>query len=216
VTFDAGARPKPLLVMELVEGPTLERALERGDLSVDRAFELLDGIGAGLEGMHRVGLGHLDLKPSNVILRQPRVNGEKIHPVLVDFGLAGRHIRPGCATGPYGAPEIWGLIPEDHAPAPMASDTYAYACLAYEMLTGDTLFDAPGELAIIIMLLSHDGYPPKLMQLRERRELTTFCDLVANGLRQHPGQRISVQQMRRGFGELRQHFHRLQWPLQAA
>ncbi|HKU39572.1 MAG TPA: serine/threonine protein kinase, partial [Polyangiales bacterium] len=52
VTFDAGARPKPILVMELVEGPTLERVLERGDLDVGKALELLDGIGAGLQGMH--------------------------------------------------------------------------------------------------------------------------------------------------------------------
>jgi hypothetical protein len=37
VTFDAGARPKPILVMELVEGPTLERVIERGDLDVNRA-----------------------------------------------------------------------------------------------------------------------------------------------------------------------------------
>ena len=72
VTFDAGARPKPILVMELVEGPTLERVIERGDLGMRRALSLLDGIGAGLEGMHRLDIGHLDVKPSNVILRSLR------------------------------------------------------------------------------------------------------------------------------------------------
>src|SRR5690606_23115144 len=44
VTFDAGARPKPILVMELVEGPTLERVVETGSLDVARTFALLDGI----------------------------------------------------------------------------------------------------------------------------------------------------------------------------
>ena len=71
VTFDAGARPKPILVMELVEGPTLERVIERGELTIERALALLDGLCDGLSGMHRVGIGHLDVKPSNVILRTP-------------------------------------------------------------------------------------------------------------------------------------------------
>ncbi|MEZ4337101.1 MAG: hypothetical protein R3B82_10770 [Sandaracinaceae bacterium] len=47
VTFDAGARPKPILVMELVEGPTLERVIETGALDVQQTFALLDGIAAG-------------------------------------------------------------------------------------------------------------------------------------------------------------------------
>ena len=72
----------------------------------------------------------------------PSGNEVSSTPVLVDFGLAGRHIRPGCATGPYGAPEIWGLTPEDWKPRPMPADVYAFACMAYEVLTGDTLFVA--------------------------------------------------------------------------
>jgi len=217
VTFDAGARPKPILVMELVEGPTLERVIERGDLDIKRALSLLDGIGAGLERMHRVGIGHLDVKPSNVILRSTQgPQGETITPVLVDFGLAGRHLRPGCATGPYGAPEIWGLAPPDHQPAPMSADVYAYACVAYEVLTGETLFDGQNELAVINAHVSHDGYPDKLLALRERRGLLEFCELIANGLRRHPQERISVPELREGFRELGSALTRFTWPLRAA
>jgi serine/threonine protein kinase len=217
VTFDAGARPKPILVMELVEGPTLERVIERGDLDVSATLELLDGIGAGLQGMHRVGIGHLDVKPSNVILRSASTaQGEQVKPVLVDFGLAGRHIRPGCATGPYGAPEIWGLVPADHEPKPMGADVYAYACLAYEALTGDTLFDGPSELAVIHAHVSHDGFPDKLKALCAKKGMQTLGELIGNGLRRHPGERISVQEMREGFQELRQSLCKLDWPLRAA
>ena len=106
VTFDLGARPKPILVMELIEGPTLERFVSASDggsrkQTAERALSILDGVLAGLEVMHRHTIGHLDVKPSNVILREGKT------PTLVDFGLAGRHLRPGCATG-YGAPEVWG------------------------------------------------------------------------------------------------------------
>jgi hypothetical protein len=218
VTFDAGARPKPILVMELVEGPTLERVIERGDLDIGKALELLDGIGAGLQGMHRVDIGHLDVKPSNVILR-PDTSAqadEGVRPVLVDFGLAGRNLRPGCATGPYGAPEIWGLLPADFEPRPMQADVYAYACLAYETLTGDTLFDGASELAVIQSHLSHDGFPDKLQALCAKKGMQILGELIGNGLRRHPGERISVQEMREGFQELRQSLSKWEWPLRAA
>ena len=215
VTFDAGARPKPILVMELVEGPTLERSIERGELDIGQALFWIDNIGAGLEGMHNVGIGHLDIKPSNVILR-PDTGGGPARPVLVDFGLAGRHIRPGCATGPYGAPEIWGLVPEGSTPAPMAADVYAYACLIYEVMTGDTLFSGSSELAVINSHLSHDGYPDKLLQLRQTPQLTSLCDLLANGLRQNPADRITVNQMRGGIRQLAASLTDLRWPMAAA
>lgn len=216
VTFDAGAHPKPILVMELVEGPTMEWALERHDLTMHDALAMIDGIGAGLHSMHAAGIGHLDIKPSNVILRQgsgPQADAPV--PVLVDFGLSGRQIRPGCATVSYGAPEIWGLIPDQHRPEPMAADAYAYACLTFEALTGETLFDGPGELAIINAHLVHDGYPAKLLQMRETQpHLDTLCDLIANGLRQHPGKRITVQQLRSGLLELGRELKAQSWPLQ--
>jgi serine/threonine protein kinase len=188
--------------------------IERGDLDVAKALSLMDGIGAGLQGMHRVGIGHLDIKPSNVILRAGDLAfADAPTPVLVDFGLAGRTVRPGCATGSYGAPEIWGLVPENYEAKPMGADVYAYSCVAYEALTGDTLFDGPGELAIINMHLTHDGYPEKLLALRENAQLEILCDLIANGLRQDPAERISVAEMRDGFQEVGPALQKLPWPL---
>ena len=215
VTFDAGARPKPILVMELVEGPTLERVLERGDLDMQRALSLLDGIGAGLEAMHRVDIGHLDVKPSNVILRSG-ATPEALSPVLVDFGLAGRHLRPGCGTGQYGAPEVWGLIPPGITPRPAHADVYAFACLAYEVITGTPLFDGQNELAVINAHLSHDGTPPELRFLRERRGLLELAELLSNALRRHPEERINVAELREGFRELGPALSKHPWPLRVA
>ncbi|MEZ4365762.1 MAG: protein kinase [Kofleriaceae bacterium] len=148
VTFDARAKPKPLLVMELVRGPTLERVLELGGLDLPRAFAVIDGIGAGLEAMHAVRVAHLDIKPPNVILRAD-ASGRGGAPVLVDFGLAGRSLRPGCGSPYYGAPEVWSSQPVLTEPRP--TDVYAYACIAYELLTGELLVDAetlPGVLSL--------------------------------------------------------------------
>src|SRR5688572_26699963 len=123
VTFDLGARPKPILVMELILGTALDRLLRSRSLTMQRVTDYLDGILAGLEAMHEVGVGHLDIKPTNVILR----DGET--PVLVDFGLSGRHLRPGCGTVEYTAPEVLGVFPEDHQPMPPPADMYSVGCL---------------------------------------------------------------------------------------
>src|SRR5690606_34377160 len=68
VTFDLSARPKPILVMELIPGTPLDRLIRSRALSMRRVIAQLDGILAGLAAMHAVGVGHLDVKPSNVIL----------------------------------------------------------------------------------------------------------------------------------------------------
>ena len=67
--------------------------------------------------------------------------------MLVDFGLAGRHIRPGCATGPYGAPEVWGALDGPvETLTPKAADVYAFGCVAFELLTGaDALRGGHGD-----------------------------------------------------------------------
>ncbi len=70
VTFDAGSKPKPILVMELVEGVTLEGLVEARGLATARALRILEDVLRGLEAMHSVSVGHLDLKPSNVVLRR--------------------------------------------------------------------------------------------------------------------------------------------------
>jgi hypothetical protein len=214
VTFDLGAKPKPILVMELIQGPTLERFVAAAGAppsagpvaSCGRAFEILDGVLAGLEVMHGHHIAHLDVKPSNVILREGRT------PALVDFGLAGRQIRPGCATGPYGAPEIWGIVPDDvHGSlSPLPADIYAFGALAFEVLTGHTLFDADSETAIISKHLMHDGDPPPLAVLANYRPLV---ELLQHCLRRDPRQRWTATQLRAGLRAVASVMKDFSWPL---
>lgn len=217
VTFDAGARPKPILVMELVEGPSLERFIQRGGMHLQAAFALLDGVSAGLLTMHEKGIGHLDVKPSNVILRESISKEIDVaSPVLVDFGLAGKRLRPGCATVPYGAPEVWGLTMSGRrTPTPMGADTYAFACLAFEALTGEILFDEPDELSTINAHLSHDGNPRKLSRLRGNTRLRSLCDLLGNALRRDARQRLPMRELSDGLRALAPAFSGLPWPLRS-
>ncbi len=210
VTFDLSARPKPILVMELVEGEQLERVVASRTLTVPRALGVLDDMLGGLEAMHAVGVGHLDLKPSNVILR----DGHEA--VLVDFGLAGRHLRPGCATGPYGAPEVWGVVPDHVTPEPPPADVYAFGCVAFEVLTGRVLFDAPNEVAQIGLHVAHDGLPPPLRALGEHPEIAPLAELLHGTLRRDPRQRPTVQLLRARLRELAPTLAGVAWPLLGA
>lgn len=208
VTFDAGSKPKPILVMELVEGTTCESLIQGRSLSLPRALRVLEDVLKGLEAMHAVGVGHLDLKPSNVVLRR----GEEA--VLVDFGLSGRHIRPGCATGPYGSPEVWGAFEGGSDLSPPKADVYSFACLAYEVLTGRVLFEAESEMAQIAAHLAHDGFPKALRTMAARAELTGLAELCFAMLRRDPRDRPAVPAVRKELARLSAGLSRVSWPLE--
>lgn len=207
VTFDVGARPLPILVMELVEGVTLERVIVSRSFDMKRCLQVMDDVLAGLEAMHSVGIGHLDLKPSNVVLRK----GEQA--VLVDFGLAGRKIRQGCGTGPYGAPEVWGAVVDEESPTPTKADVYSFGCLAFEMLTGKVLFDAPNEVTQITMHVSHDGFPLPMRSLIANAEIGPLAEVLVPTLRRDPRHRPTAEELRNDIRAVASMVEEATWPV---
>ncbi len=209
VTFDLGARPKPILVMELISGVGLDRLVRSRGLTTGAAFAYLDGILGGLTAMHGAGLGHLDLKPSNVIIRENEV------PVLVDFGLAGRQLRPGCGTLDYCAPEVLGVTPPDHTPAPQAADIYAFGSMAFEVLTATHLFDGDDEVALVTHHVSHDGWPEGLVRLVHTAPFTELATLLAACLRRDPRDRPTAAMVRKALKPVGESLQAERWPVAA-
>ncbi len=216
VTFDAGVRPKPILVMEYVEGPSLAHLIDSARMNTVSALAYLLGVAAGLSVMHSRGLGHLDVKPSNIILRASREESTRFTPVLVDFGLAGSKIRPGCATSPYGAPEIWVDAEERLSDRPQPADVYAFCCLAYETLTGRMLVDGSTDYAVINAHLRHDGEPPRLRELKRSAPLRPLAELLTQGLRKDPTQRVRIGELASGLRRLAPLLTSTGWPLAAS
>lgn len=206
VTFDLAARPKPILVMELIRGAGLDRLIRSRSLTAGSALRYLDGILAALQAMHGAGVAHLDIKPSNVILRDGQT------PVLVDFGLSGRQLRPGCGTLEYCAPEVLGLV-ESKSPQP--ADMYAFACTAFEALTFELLFDAEDETSILSAHIGHDGWPEKLARLAYLPESAEIARLLAACLRRDPKNRPTASQARRALRDLTPKLSSVSFPLGA-
>jgi eukaryotic-like serine/threonine-protein kinase len=124
--------PVPYVVMELVDGRTLEDRLSRGPLPWRMSLRLGAEVAAALAAAHARGLVHRDVKPANVMLTR---SGAKV----VDFGIAAvagdtGEVRPGGTV--LGTPAY--LAPERMAGGPVrpATDVYALGVLLYRALTG--------------------------------------------------------------------------------
>ncbi len=176
---------RPVLVMPLVEGPSLRQ--QRRTLTPSEARAVFEGILAGVEAVHAAGLVHCDLKPDNVLLVQ---EGDRIVPKVTDFGISVRQggvVAPGWGTRGYAAPEQ--LRGE---PPTVASDFYALGVLLHELLTGRR--PAPALAASIEAtwgdllrgLLEPD--PAK----RTRDAATVRTQLASTGVRLQPLRRSSL------------------------
>ena len=134
-------------------------------------------------------------------------------PVLVDFGLAGRHLRPGCGTANYGAPEIWS---PGEASQAIPADVYAFGCLIFEAYTGKTLFDGAAEDSMIMQHMAHDGDPELVRALIQHAATKELGTLVARCIRQDPASRITMRQARQLLASLTLGSEHRRWPLRIA
>jgi eukaryotic-like serine/threonine-protein kinase len=174
------------LVMEFLEGETLDRRLQRGPLPPKQALEFGFQIAEALEKAHRAGLVHRDLKPGNVMLTP---SGSK----LLDFGLAKPAVAvlgTGASSGtltpstptmnlpalsaPAGALTQQGTIVgtfQYMAPevlrgqeADARSDLFSLGCVLYEMVTGQRTFEGKSQLSVLTAILEKDPEPISTLQ----------------------------------------------------
>jgi WD40 repeat protein len=137
----------PYLVMQLVNGESLEQRLKRVEkLSVPEVAKLGMQAAAGLAAAHAGGLIHRDIKPANILLEAPT---DRVK--LTDFGLARaaedvKLTRTGFVAGSplYMAPEQ--ARGEEVDPR---SDLFSLGTVLYEATTGTAPFEAKTPLAVL-------------------------------------------------------------------
>ena len=120
------------LVMELLEGGTLEDRLTSGDLpSMDELIQIASGLGATLAVVHEAGVIHRDLKPSNILLdKQGR-------PRIADFGVARDLTVRGTATAGFVGALLYSA-PEQLSGGKVGpwTDAFSLGLLLYDLTTG--------------------------------------------------------------------------------
>jgi serine/threonine-protein kinase len=163
--FDSGKAGSFLFyVMPYIEGETLRDRIDREkQLPVDEALGIATAVATALHAAHSRGVVHRDIKPGNILLSQGQ-------PLVADFGIAlavsaggaGRLTETGLSLGTpyYMSPE---QATGDQAVGP-ASDTFALACVLYEMLVGEPPY--PGNTAQAVLGKIIQGEPVSATTIR--------------------------------------------------
>jgi eukaryotic-like serine/threonine-protein kinase len=190
---------RPCLVMEFVDGPTLEDTLRKdGNLSLGRTLDLMVQICDAMSYIHSKGITHRDIKAGNI-----RINSES-QAKLLDFGISLASHTPALTqighvigTPPNLSPEQqWGLKGDAR------SDVWALGILLYEMLTGVHPFDGSDSAQVAKNIMTAHYVPASRRKAGIPRKLDR---VIAGCFRVKPDERFAsggvllreIQQARR-------------------
>ena len=197
--FDVGDDDgRPFLVMELIQGTTVARELDKlGRLPIDRALAIGAGTAGGLAAAHAKGVIHRDIKPSNIFLTRSD------QPKLGDFGIA--RLERGEATltmagEAFGSPAY--IAPEQAMGVRVdpRADLYALGCVLYQMVSGRLPFE--GDPVSLTYQHVHEA-PARLDQI-EPNVSPGLAALVGDLLEKDPADRPgSADEVRRALGSER-------------
>jgi serine/threonine protein kinase len=171
--FDVGEdQGRAFIVMEYLEGDTLDDRLTRGALPAPDVLRYGGQIADALDHAHRAQIVHRDLKPSNVMLTR---SGAK----LLDFGLAkGLEVPPPglLSTASFDQRKMTAegtvigtvqyMAPEqlEGRQADSRTDIFAFGVLLYEMATGRKAFGGESQASLIASILT--SQPPPVSSAR--------------------------------------------------
>ncbi|MDX1600832.1 MAG: serine/threonine-protein kinase, partial [Anaerolineales bacterium] len=189
---------RPLIIMELLEGPSLSdymTPVHRGGrrLPLAHAVKIVSQIGDALDHAHAQGIVHRDVKPANIVLRSPSAIiqpdqdlPDDVTAVLTDFGVARlANASTATATGTllgtpaYMAPEQ--ALGEKVGPR---ADIYALGVVLYELLTGGLPFGSQDTTPAAVLFKHVHEHPRPLPE-----ELGQLQAVVSRALAKRPEER---------------------------
>jgi eukaryotic-like serine/threonine-protein kinase len=172
----------PYLVMEFIQGQSLEKLLEKGSVPCAKACAWAAEVATALAVAHRKGVIHGDVKPANILITAD----DRIK--LTDFGMARVASRDSKDTPLLGSPAYW--CPEQIVGKPQdaRSDIFSLGVVMYEMVTGHRPFDADSLQGICSRILSSTPLPPSHANPSVP---VAFNEVISSCLAKEPSQRCA-------------------------
>ncbi len=172
-----------VMVMEFVEGATLEKLASQTRIPLHRVLDYSNQILAALGYAHRRGVTHRDIKPANIMITAHGLVK------LMDFGIAkSAHdvqlTRPGTTLG-----SVYYMSPEQVRGGDIdgRSDIYSFGVMLYELLTGRKPFEADSSYSLLNAHLNEIPTPPIEVNPDLSRELN---DVVLRAMAKLPEERF--------------------------
>lgn len=168
--FNTDVDGSPYMVMEFVDGVTLDDWMHGRRATPREVLRLFDPLCSALAAAHAAGIVHRDLKPSNIMIRtQTAEAGMRMGVKLLDFGISKMKSAAEAMTRTnvvMGTPNY--MSPEqasgNTSSVDATTDVFALGAILYELLSGRRAFDAPSTPALLHAIV-YDAPPP----------LTTLC-----------------------------------------
>jgi len=173
----------PYLVMELVEGQSLEKGLTTGSVPFPTACNWAAQVATALHAAHRRNIIHGDIKPANILITTEQ------RTKLTDFGMARLASHDNGDTSLLGTPAYW--CPEQimGRPQDAKSDIFSLGVVLYEMLTGISPFAGDSLQKVCNHVLSSTPMPVSRLNPSVP---TTVDEILAGCLAKDPRQRFAT------------------------
>ncbi|MGN0407943.1 MAG: Stk1 family PASTA domain-containing Ser/Thr kinase [Bacteroides sp.] len=146
------------IVMELVEGITLKKYIEKkGSLTSKEAVSIAIQVAQGMEAAHSHHIVHRDIKPQNIIIsKEGKVK-------VTDFGIARAASSQTISSSAMGS--VHYISPEQARGgySDEKSDIYSFGITLYEMLTGTVPFDGDSTVSVAVQHIQDEILPPSRM-----------------------------------------------------
>jgi serine/threonine protein kinase len=175
-----------LMIMELVEGATLQAMLARGPISMQAAVSCVTQALDALSYAHERGVIHRDIKPANIMLTRDGVVK------LMDFGIAKMAMDPALTTGTTTMGSVYYMSPEqisNSGEVDARSDLYSLGVTLYEAVTGSRPFQGESEYSICSAHMNNAPPPPREKNPAVPPELN---DAILKALAKTPADRFQT------------------------
>ena len=177
----------PYFAMQFVEGKSLSLVLaEQARLTPEQFLPVMRGVAAGLDAVHKRGIVHRDVKPSNILVDTGK---RPWHVYLMDFGVAillADHAAPTPTGVRSGTPRYMAPEQAKRQLVSTQSDVYSLGVVAFEALTGRPPFDSNSDTSVIEM---HQRMAPPSVRAYNPNIPVNIANVILRALAKDPAQR---------------------------